>query len=628
MCGIVGVFDLKKACGPETLARLVDTMRDTMVHRGPDDQASWVDPDGVAAFGHRRLSIIDLSPEGRQPMSADGVDAVVTFNGEIYNFQELRDRLIAQGHTFNSRSDTEVLPYLFRDLDASHLARLNGMYALAVWEPKARTLLLARDPFGKKPLYIYEDQDFFAFASEMQAFYALPSFKADIDRDALAEYLMLGYLPGPRTIYKNVRMAAPGGFEKISFAAPGERARTIDSGKFFRFSAQTRASVSQIDKRALKDRLRHQLIRAVERRMVADVPLGAFLSGGVDSALVVSIVRRELDREINTYSIGFEGSDESEHEAAREIANRLGARHHDEMLQPDGIDLIHKIAGVLDQPNGDSSCLPTFLLSEFTRRHVTVALSGDGGDELFGGYGRYRDTLNELADPQLLRRNHPHLDPKKATPADLYFSMRWHIWLPDQATKLLGAMPAAAKARIDEWRAVLNDPSEPVLHRMRTIDAALYMPGGVLAKVDRMSMQHSLEVRCPMLDVEFAETAMGLSEDDCWAGPATTKKILKEIAFDYLPEAWMTRSKKGFGLPANAWAQNDVIELAKNSLGAAGSRTSTLFDPTALAAMIGHQQQPGCFSIYQLWPLIILELWLRAQEEKIAGLRNASRLVA
>lgn len=624
MCGIVGVVDLNRKFSPDALTRLVTTMRDTMTHRGPDDKGEWIDPDGLCALGHRRLSIIDLRPEGRQPMRAQGVDTVVTYNGEIYNFQELRDRLTVQGRHFNSRSDTEVLPFLFDALDPAHLARLNGMFAFAVWNPQLKQLLLARDAFGKKPLYVYEDQNFFAFASEIQAFYALPGFRADIDRDALAEYILLGYLPGPRTIYSHVRQIPPGSFEKLSFE---DGPRVIDSGRFFEFSAETRASVANIDKPALKDRLKHQLIRAVERRMVSDVPLGAFLSGGVDSSLVVSIVRRELGKEINTFSIGFEGADESEHEDAREIAAHLGAQHHDEMLKPDGIDLIHKIAGVLDQPNGDSSCLPTYLLSEFTRRHVTVALSGDGGDELFGGYGRYRDTLNELNDPELLKRNHG-FDPATATPADLYFSLRWHIWLPAQAAQLLGEMPKATAARIDAWRALLNDASEPVTHRMRTIDAQLYMPGAVLAKVDRMSMQHSLEVRCPMLDVEFAETAMGLSEEDCWAPPAMTKKILKEIASDYLPEDWMNRSKKGFGLPANAWAQEDVLGLARALLTDGAGEMAGLFDKRALAAAIDHQSQPGCFSIYQLWPLVILELWLKAQKEKIALTQNQWRMVA
>jgi asparagine synthase (glutamine-hydrolysing) len=595
-----------------------------MVHRGPDDSGDWTDAAGGCGLGHRRLSIIDLSPDGRQPMSGVGVDTVVTYNGEIYNFAEIRDRLITQGVAFRSRSDTEILPHLFKDLDPTALSRLSGMFAFGVWSPSKRELLLARDGFGKKPLYIYQDDRFFAFSSEIQAFYALPGFDAGIDRDALAEYLLLGYLPGPRTIYARVRQLEPGSFERLSFE---NGVRTLDSGRFFRFSAIERRSISGIDPRALKDRLKTRLIQAVEQRMVSDVPLGAFLSGGVDSSLVVAIVRRELQKEIDTFSIGFEGSADSEHEDARAIAAHLGATHHDSMVKPDGVSLIRGVASALDQPNGDSSCLPTYLLCEFARRSVTVALSGDGGDELFGGYGRYRDTMNELADPDLLRRVHGR-DPKTAQPSDLYMSLRWHIWLPEQASALMGGLPADAAARVAEWRGLMNDPATPVMHRMRTLDANIYMPGAVLAKVDRMSMQHALEVRCPLLDLEFAEMAMGLSEDDCWAPPAATKRILKEIATEYMPNDWMQRPKKGFGLPANAWAMDDVIRLCRETLTTSDSRLRDHVDGRALAETVERQSKPGQFSIYQMWPLLILELWMREQPSRIAALAHDVRQAA
>jgi asparagine synthase (glutamine-hydrolysing) len=344
--------------------------------------------------------------------------------------------------------------------------------------------------------------------------------------------------------------------------------------------------------------------------------LGAFLSGGVDSSLVVAIVRRELRKEINTYSIGFEGSAESEHEDARAIAQHLGANHHDSMVKPDGIELINHIASILDQPNGDSSCLPTYLLSEFARKEVTVILSGDGGDELFGGYGRYRDTMNEWANPELIRKNHG-IDPKTATPADLYMSLRWHIWLPGQVETMMDGLPPATRVRVASWRAILNDPSTSLMHRMRTIDANIYMPGAVLAKVDRMGMQHALEIRSPLLDPQFAEIAMGLGEDDCWAPPDVTKKLLKEIASEYLPREWMFRAKKGFGLPSNAWAMEDVISLCGQTLNSPNTRLRDHMSSSALKAAIETQSRKGHFSIYQMWPLLMLELWLREQPSKI-----------
>ncbi|HVY88230.1 MAG TPA: asparagine synthase (glutamine-hydrolyzing), partial [Hyphomonadaceae bacterium] len=547
---------------------------------------------------------------------------VVTFNGEIYNYMEHRERLAAKGVVFRSRSDTEVLPHLFRDLDPGPLSTLNGMFAFGIWRPDLRELLLARDAFGKKPLYVYQDENYFAFASEIQAFYALPTFDQTINQDTVAEYLLLGYCPGPGTIYKRIRQIEPGSFERFRFT--GKTVETLHAGRFFRFAAVERPSVAQIDKGALKQKLKQSLVRAVDQRMISDVPLGAFLSGGVDSSLVVAIVRRELQREINTYSVGFEGSADSEHQDARAIAQHLEANHHDEMIKPDGIALINHIASVLDQPNGDSSCLPTYLLSEFARKQVTVILSGDGGDELFGGYGRYRDTMNEWANRDLIRQNHG-IDPAAAQPADLYMSLRWHIWLPAQVDALMDGLPSAVRARVAQWRALLNDPATSIMHRMRTLDANLYMPGAVLAKVDRMGMQHALEVRSPLLDPQFAEIAMGLSEGDCWAPPNVTKLLLKEIASEYLPREWMFRAKKGFGLPANAWAMDDVIALCGQTLNTPNTRLRDYLNTKALSKTVENQSRKDQFSIYQMWPLLMLELWLRAQPAKIDAAREFRR---
>lgn len=616
MCGIVGAVALKQGPAAKQLGGLVRLMADLQAHRGPDDSGVWVDPNFPIGLGHRRLSIIDLRPEGRQPMSAPGCRSMVTFNGEIYNFQDVRRRLLAKGRAFNSLSDTEILPHLFDDLDPSGLSQLVGMFAFAIWNPDQKRLMLARDAFGKKPLYIYEDAETFAFSSEMQSFYALPSFDATLDQDAVSEYLMLGYIPGPRTIYKNVRMLPAGSFETFSF--DGGRVKSLDSGRFFHFHASESAAMADIDRRVVKDRMRSLLIQSVERRMISDVPLGAFLSGGVDSALIAAIVRKELGKELDTFSIGFEGSAESEHEQAREIASYLGTRHQDRMLAPEGLDMIKHIANVLDQPNGDSSCLPTYMLSKFAREHVTVCLSGDGGDELFGGYGRYRDTLNDWVDPERIRTN-IGIDPATARPANVYMSLRWHIWLPEQARGLMGGFSAETEALVAGWRAVINAETDPLMHRMRNIDTWLYMPGSVLAKVDRMSMQHALEVRCPLLDRDFAEYAMGVHERDCWIAPSTTKSILKELASDYLPRDWMYRSKKGFGLPSNAWSMDAIISQCQQKLMTNNSAITQVLDKKAVHAAVESQSRPGHFSIYQMWPLLMLEHWLEAQPAKRAA---------
>lgn len=614
MCGIAGLVDLKRALPASELGAIAKAMADAVAHRGPDDAGVYVDAAAGVALSHRRLSIIDLRPEARQPMSGDGVDAVVTFNGEIYNFESIRCGLERRGTRFRSLSDTEVLPHLFRDVDPAGLGRLNGMFAFGVWNPTHRRLMLARDSFGKKPLYVYQDDHFLAFASEMQCFYALPGFDAEVDQDSVARYLMLGYVPAPATIYRRVRQVDAGGYEIWSTSTLQHQA-----GRFFRFEAEDSRRLQDVDRDTLKDRLLARLIEAVERRMIADVPLGAFLSGGVDSALVCSIVRRELGRPLETFSIGFSDTVESEHEAAREIAAHLGTDHHDRMIAPDGLEAISRVAQMLDQPNGDSSCLPTYLLSGFAREHVTVCLSGDGGDELFGGYGRYRDTLNDMSDPHRARSGRG-LWAKPVTPADLYLSLRSLVWTPRKVAELMGGMPEDAAADLERWRAVLNDSSRPLMHRMRTLDAQLYMPGAVLPKVDRMSMQHGLEVRCPLLDPTFADLAMGLDADDCWAPPDVTKKILKEIAIRYLPHEWMHRSKKGFGLPSNAWASEAVLAMGDILLGA-DAVLNRYLQADRLRATFAAQKQTGGFSIYQMWPTLVLELWLRDQPAKIARIR-------
>lgn len=618
MCAIAGVILRGEAGHGPPAAALALAMAEAQSHRGPDDAGVWTSPDGRVALAHRRLSVIDTSPEGRQPMSAPGCPAVVTFNGEIYNHQALRDELARRGRRFASRTDSEVLPHLFADMNPAALGRLDGMFAFGVWSPDAGRLMLARDAFGEKPLYIYDSPQCLAFASEMQAFYALPDFDAEIDRDALADYLLLGYMPGPRTIYRRVRQMEPGSF--AVYATGDDEVRLVDSGRFFAFRAHEAPSLEGEDRRTTRERLRGLLVASVEERLVADVPLGAFLSGGVDSSLIAAIARRELGRDLDTFSVGFAGSPESEHEDARAIARHLGARHHERMIDASDLAGVQAVAALLDQPNGDSSCLPTHLLSRFAREHVTVCLSGDGGDELFGGYGRYRDTLNDLGDADRVRAV-TGLDPSAASPADVYMSLRWHIWLPNDAERLAGGFSAGTRARIAGWRRALNDPATPVLHRMRSLDAALYMPGAVLAKVDRMSMRHALEVRSPFLDRDVAAFAMGLGEADCWQAPHTTKALLKDLACDYLPREWMHRPKKGFGLPSAAWSRETILAECHEVLTAPGSPCAAHLDADELRSIVSRQALPGQFSIYQIWPLLILAHWLAAQPAKRAALR-------
>lgn len=622
MCGIAGIVDYAGAFGRERLGAIALAMRDTMVHRGPDDAGLWLDPAGTCALAHRRLSIIDLRPEGRQPMSGEGSDVQVTFNGEIYNYRALREELLRAGTRFHSATDTEVLPHLFRTLDPSALSRLDGMFAVGLWHAGRRKLLLARDPFGKKPLYYGQGPGWFAFASELQALMRVPGFDAEIDEEALAQYLLLQYVPSPWTICRGARKLDPGSYLELELGA-GEAA--VRTQRYARFEARERRAEPRA---AFADRVAQLgaiAQRAVEKRLVSDVPLGAFLSGGVDSSLVVALATRELGRPLQTFSIGFAGTTETEHQFARQVAELLGTEHHEELVNPDGVALVHDIAARLDEPNGDSSCLPTLLLSHHARRFVTVALSGDGGDELFGGYSRYADTLNEVADwRSRLRRS--LRERRWFAPADAYLSPRWLTCQPAQVEQLMGRLPARVVETLDHWRAGLNATSTPLMHRMRTLDVATYLPGAVLAKVDRMSMQVSLEVRCPLLDREVAGFAAGLSDSECWQAPADTKRLLKALLARYLPQPLIERKKMGFGLPANAWSRERMLELASDVLLGSGSRLGDLLDRQALRRWLDGQRKPGGFSIYQVWPMLIAELWLaRTSEQQAAIAGSASR---
>lgn len=642
MCGINGIIDLAGSLGRSRLEALCVAMRDTMTHRGPDDAGVWTSPDGRVSLGHRRLSILDLRPEGRQPMSNEDESVQVTFNGEIYGFQPLKSELERAGHRFRTRTDTEVLPHLFESMApesiAPRLNRLDGMFALAAWHRREGRLLLARDPFGKKPLYWLCEGGVLAFASELQAFTVLPGFRAEVDPDALAEYLLLQYVHAPRSIWRSVRKLEAGSYALIELPSLAERSGAtpsphsitpapVQTRAYWHFDATgPRQRPEGISEQAEVESLRTLLLAAVEKRLMGDVPLGAFLSGGVDSSLVVAMIRRELGRPVDSFSIGFAGTNDSEHAFARETAKLLGTTHRDEVLQPDAVELVQQIAQELDEPNGDSSCLPTWLLCRFARQFVTVAISGDGGDELFGGYGRYRDTINEQGFGMarwrakfIARLRGRRLD----SPADAYLSPRWLIWQPTDVAELTRGMPAPIAQELAAWRRLLDDPARPLLHRMRTLDATTYMPGAVLAKVDRMSMRHSLEVRSPLLDRSVAAFAMGLSEQSCWRPPNETKRILKRLAARYLPESWMQRRKMGFGLPSNAWSAPQLMGMARDLLLGTDAQVGRLVDRAALEALVARQSLPSNFSIYRVWPLLVLELWLRRMA--VTGPRSSPR---
>jgi asparagine synthase (glutamine-hydrolysing) len=601
MCGIAGFFQRN---GPklhkEHLREFAEKMANAIAHRGPDGSGVWVDERARCALSHRRLSIIDTSDAASQPFHSGDGRWHLSFNGEIYNYRDIRGRLERKGCRFRSRSDTEVLIEALAFWGPEVIRELDGMFAFAAFDTQTGKLILARDPFGEKPLYYsWLDGSVLAFASELRSLETLERFDRMIDVDAVAEYLSFQYVGAPRSIYSNAAKLMPGTYMIVD---PDGNA---ESTQYFRFQP----GVGEPDRRslpAIADELEDILVRSIERRLIADVPLGAFLSGGVDSSTVCALIAKRLGVPLKTYSMGFEGvTAESEHEVARTFARHIGAEHHEQIISPDVSGFLENYGRLLDEPNADTSCLPTYYLSRFARRHVTVAISGDGGDELFGGYGRYAWLLKERAK----WKARPFLPSGYWTPGAHYYGPAILISGDDEVEGLLGFFPEGFAHHLARLRAEIDEGSGALLAAMRAGDAAHYMPGAVLAKVDRMSMQHSLEVRTPFLNVELARFAERLPES-VLADGEFSKRALREVAYRYLPRDLIDMPKRGFGLPMNAWMRDSLLPLAEKLFGGASVLRDKL-GAEGVEAFLHRHRDPARFNPYQLWGVVSLELWLR-----------------
>jgi asparagine synthase (glutamine-hydrolysing) len=625
MCGINGLWQAKKKTfSRDEALRLVAAMNDSLAHRGPDDEGVWSDAEGHCALGQRRLSIIDTSEAGRQPFASGDQRWWITFNGEIYNFREVRIELEAAGIRLRGRTDTEVLIEAIALWGPDALHRLDGMFAFAAYDTLTQSIFLARDPFGEKPLYYTVlSSGAVVFASELQALELLPGFDRTVDTEAVAELLSFQYIGAPRSIYASVKKLPPGHWMRID----GRGERRIE--RYFAFRPGSGGYTSR-PRAELVDELEEILARSIKRRMIADVPLGAFLSGGVDSSTVCALARRKLGVPLQTFSTGFADASESEHLTAREFASLLGTDHHEQLIVPQAAEFLRGIGRVLDEPNADSSCLPVYMLSEFARQKVTVALSGDGGDELFGGYGRYFYTLADQAtkQPEELR---------EWCPGDDYYGPRILVSTEAHIAELFGFVPPGLIRRLTALRADI-DGGQPggLLSRLRRTDADHYMPGAVLAKVDRMSMRHGLEVRTPFLNVELARFAEQLP-DDVLVRHGHGKMLLREVAYRYLPRELIDLPKQGFGLPMSDWGRTSLLEVATELLQEAECRTLPLFGREGIDRFLQRQRRPGEFSAYQVWALAMLESWVRHHDAVIPDLahrrqkptrRTATRIVS
>jgi asparagine synthase (glutamine-hydrolysing) len=609
MCGIAGLYRPRRPFQAPEGERLVRLMTDRLVHRGPDGEGQWSDAQGRCILGHRRLSIIDTSDAGRQPRTSNDGRWVITFNGEIYNFRELKPVIERAGGQVRGRTDTEVLVEALALWGIQALEKLDGMFAFAAYDTLTGDLILARDAFGEKPIYLMDLADGgLAFASELQALECLPGFDASVDLGAMGEVLCFQYIGAPRSIYRKVEKLRPGHWRRLT--ASGQRT----SGCFYAFQPAATFDRPLPD---LADELEDILIRSIRRRMIADVPLGAFLSGGVDSPTVCALLRRKLGVSISTYSVGFKDEPESEHKTARAFARHLKTDHHELIIEPQAADFLSGIGRLLDEPNADSSCLPTYLLSGLARRDVTVAIGGDGGDEMFGGYNRYFATLEDFA-------RHRQGRMPDWTPGAGYYGLRLLVAQEPHVEALLGFVPPGLADHLDRLRADLDQARRSLLPAMRRTDVENYLPGAVLGKVDRMSMRHSLEVRTPYLNIELARFAERLPDWMLVRG-MQGKLILREIARRYLPASLIDLPKRGFGLPMSHWARANLHDAGMPMLDAEDGRLAAAFGREAIKNFIASEVPSEGISLARLWTIAVLESWLRHHPAKMPELTAERR---
>jgi len=616
MCGIVGIGSASASVVPEVVA----LMRDTLRHRGPDDEGLWRATDGSVVLGHRRLSIIDLSPGGHQPMADASGDYQLVFNGEIYNFQELRDELCRAGHRFRSSSDTEVLLEAYRAWGTTCLERFNGMFAFALYDHPGRRLFLARDRAGEKPLYYRHAEKRLAFASELKALFADPGCPRVLDPDALDAYLAFGYVPHDQCIIRGIRKLPQGHALVYDVAA--------DSVRTWQYWAlPERHAPEQADDEELVARLESTLLDAVRLRLIADVPVGVMLSGGIDSSLITAMAARVSTR-VKTFTISFPGHgsyDESGH--ARSVADHFSTDHVVLAAEPVTVDLLPELARQFDEPLADSSMVPTYLVSRLIRGEATVALGGDGADELFGGYHRHswvqsqarvramipaplRRALRPLAMgllPVGMRGRNYLL----GLTGDQAFSVSQFNQFFDSAMRrrLIGPLGAGAASSTtpEAFRAALwASPGTP-LQQATATDFRSYLVDDILVKVDRASMLNSLEVRAPWLDPRLIELAFADVPDRLRATAHDRKILPRRLAARLLPPTFDLARKQGFSLPLDAWFKGewgtfigDVLTDAKQEL----------LDRGAVNSLLTGQQR-GLANMHRLFALAMFELWRR-----------------
>jgi asparagine synthase (glutamine-hydrolysing) len=615
MCGIAGFVDTDRNARPDL--NLVHRMCEVIRHRGPDDEGIHVEP-GVG-LGMRRLSIIDLAG-GRQPIHNETETIRVVFNGEIYNYQELRDELEGHGHRFYTASDTETIVHAYEQWGEDAFARLRGMFGIALWDRATRTLLLARDRAGQKPLHYAERNGRLYFGSEIKSLLAASAVEPRLNAEALDHFLAFLYTPRDASIFEGVCKLPPGHYLRW-------RDGRTTVHQYWQIAADEPFTGS--DEEAV-EALRAVLQDAVQSHMISDVPLGAFLSGGVDSSAVVGLMAQASRQPVKTFSIGFDDPEYDELEHARTVARHFGTDHHEFVVRPDGLAILDDLIAHFDEPFADSSAIPTWYVSEIARRHVTVVLSGDGGDELFGGYDRYVPhprvaQFDRLAIPGMraaaalawpllphgvkgknfLRHVARDADGRYLDSIGFFHADERAALYSSDARSAVGAGAERTLARhFDRFRALPRDS------RLMRFDFETYLPEDVLAKVDRMSMAHSIESRVPLLDNRVIDFAASLPAH-FKIRDGRRKHILKETLRTLLPDGILARRKQGFGIPLGTWFRGGLTGLFADVLDAPRTRQRGYFEPAFVGRLLREHLSGERDHTLRLWQLLVFELWHR-----------------